>query len=188
MSEVDDPHRAAVTRAIELYFDADLEREVRSLWQRLADARLPSLSTFTHGRHRPHVSLTVAARLNLDGLRKPLADIVSEEPLRIVLEHVALFPGSGVLFLGVVPTSAMLDMHARVGALIRKAGIEPWPHYVAGTWVPHVTLAMGLNADQVPAAVSLCHRHARAIAGRVEEVGCTEVDTGACDLIVERPS
>jgi hypothetical protein len=51
MSEVD-----PVARAIELYFDADLEQAVRSLWQRLADAGLPSLSTFTHGRHRPHLS------------------------------------------------------------------------------------------------------------------------------------
>lgn len=59
---------------------------------------------------------------------------------------------------------------------------------VVGTWAPHVTLAMGLNADQVPAAVSLCHGHARNIAGRIEGVGCTEVDTGACDLIVEGQS
>jgi hypothetical protein len=46
-----------------MYFDEDADADVRRLWQRLADAGLPSLAVRTHRRHRPHVSLIVAESL-----------------------------------------------------------------------------------------------------------------------------
>jgi len=46
-----------------MYFDDQADAAVRRLWQRLADAGLPSLATRTHRQHRPHVSLAVAESL-----------------------------------------------------------------------------------------------------------------------------
>ena len=65
-----------MAHAIEMFFDEQADAAVRGLWHRLADAGLPSLATYGHARHRPHVSLTVASNLEVQD-PAVLADICS---------------------------------------------------------------------------------------------------------------
>lgn len=57
-------HSEQMAHAIEMFFDEHADTAVRALWQQLATAGLPSLATWTHRRHRPHVSLTVTGSLD----------------------------------------------------------------------------------------------------------------------------
>lgn len=52
-----------VVAALELYLDPVPTQRVRNVWNALEAAGVPTLSDLTHGKHRPHISLTGAERL-----------------------------------------------------------------------------------------------------------------------------
>jgi hypothetical protein len=67
-----DPHglqTGAVGYAVELLFDPTTEAALKGLWARLGTAGVPSLASRTHRRHRPHISLSVAERIDAAQLR-----------------------------------------------------------------------------------------------------------------------
>lgn len=140
--------------ALEMYFDQAGERRLRTLWDALEEARVPTLGTHTHRRHRPHLSLVAADELPpaaalaaLDGFRVP--------DLPISFQHVGQFPG-GVLWLGPTPTKELLALHADALSRMDAAGIAVWDLYRTGTWVPHCTLSMTARREAVARAVPLC--------------------------------
>jgi 2'-5' RNA ligase len=73
-----------------------------------------------------------------------LEALTGAAPVRVGLCALGLFPGPpGVLFLAPAPTPALLDIHAALIASLPAAGLHP--HYRAGAWMPHVTLAEGVG-------------------------------------------
>jgi uncharacterized BrkB/YihY/UPF0761 family membrane protein len=54
----------------------------------------------------------------------------------------------GALFLGVPATAELLAFHADVHAALAGQLVEHWPYYLPGSWVPHCTLAEGLDKAQ----------------------------------------
>jgi 2'-5' RNA ligase len=166
-----------VAQAIEMFFDDQADADVRQLWHLLADAGLPSLATFSHRRHRPHVSLTGTESfdgVDLSEVRQVLGDC----HLDLDLHALARFPTQqGVLFLGVVVTAPLLALHERVHETLRGQSITHWPYYVPGRWVPHCTLARGMDGDSMAAAVRLLHGVAP-ISAKVASVGVTDTTTG----------
>jgi 2'-5' RNA ligase len=164
--------------ALEMYFDAEADAAVRSLWQRLADAGLPSLATLTHRRHRPHVSLAVAESLAGADLAPLRAVLMGRRPT-LSLYVLGTFPGSeGALFLGVAVTAELLAFHADVHAALATQPAEYWPYYLPGSWVPHCTLAQGLNRTQAARAFGLLHGY-EPITATVSQVGITDTATGS---------
>jgi hypothetical protein len=80
-----------------------------------------------------------------------------ERAQRIALATAATFAtAEGVLFLGVVVTRALLDLHARLYPLFERAARARWSYYRPGSWVPHCTLALGLDPKQLAAAIQIC--------------------------------
>lgn len=171
-----------MAHAIEMFFDEQADAAVRRLWHRLAEADLPSLETYSHARHRPHVSLTVASDLDVDdtAVLADLAAVLDGEPLpRLHLPALATFAGSGgVLFLAAVATAPLLALHERVGQVLQAHRIDQWPHYLPGNWVPHCTLAMGHTAADFSAAMSLLSGF-EPFDAQVTGAGATETATGA---------
>jgi hypothetical protein len=49
-----------MAKGIVLLVDAESTRAIRQCWGQLEAAGIPSLESFTHRRHEPHVSLVVA--------------------------------------------------------------------------------------------------------------------------------
>lgn len=143
-----------VSAGIELAFDPDTEDRIRQLWYRLEDAEVTTLASHTHRQHRPHLSVVVADWLDLDEVRDALASVVCPLPLPVTFESAGLFP-SGVLWLGVVVTHALLDLNLAVHRALDQAGIVGWPYYRPGHWTPHCTLAPHVAADVVESASRL---------------------------------
>ncbi len=78
-------------------------------------------------------------------------------PIDLVLGGLLVFARRRcVLARVVVPSSALLDLHARLhAALDDDPATGPSARYLSpGTWTPHVTLARALSPDQVGAAVA----------------------------------
>ncbi|WP_405374061.1 MULTISPECIES: 2'-5' RNA ligase family protein [unclassified Microbacterium] len=139
--------RGAPVVSIELVFDADTERAVRTEWQALAGAGLSSLGSHTSPSNRPHVTLLVREAVALELDRREAFAVSLGAPL--------LF-GAGdrrVLARSVVPSAALLALHADVHAAA-GAGDDA-PHTMPGAWTPHVTLARRLKVTDLERALPL---------------------------------
>jgi hypothetical protein len=168
--------------ALEMYFNAEAEGAIRSLWQRLAETGLPSLATLTHCRHRPHVSLAVAESLAGADLAPLQAALVGRQPT-LSLYVLGTFPGSeGALFLGVAVTAELLAFHADIHAALADQPAEQWPYYLPGSLVPHCTLAEGLSRTQAAQAFGLLHGY-EPVTATVSEFGIKDTATGSVTLL-----
>ena len=141
--------------ALECYLDVAATRRIRALWDALESAGVPSLRDLTHRRHRPHLSLASADRLDPPQVAAALGELPAAPPLRVELAHVGQFVGR-VLWLGPTPTAELLGHHAAVHARLVAAGVDVDPHYRPGAWVPHCTVSMRVPRPALAEAVRLC--------------------------------
>ncbi len=165
-----------MTHAVELLFDPTTEAVIRDVWARLEEAGLPSLASRTHRRHRPHVSLSVAERIEVEQLQDARACLTATH-LDMTLYSPAIFPRTGVLYLSVVPTLRLLRLHEEVHAALRDSMVAPWDTYSVGAWVPHCTLAQGLTRAQLAQGIDLLHDQP-IIAAHVSSAGILDTTTG----------
>jgi hypothetical protein len=94
----------------------------------------------------------------------------------------ATFPGSGgALFLGVLVTADLLAFHADVQAVI-AGQLEQWPYYLPGNWVPHCTLAEGLDKAQAAQAFGLLYGY-EPITATISGAGIKDTVTGSITLL-----
>ncbi|WP_344075501.1 2'-5' RNA ligase family protein [Luedemannella helvata] len=134
--------------ALELYFDTVAEQRIKTLWRALTAAGVNNQGEHSHGRHRPHVSLVAAHELDPVAINDALSGLAVPPPIELTFGHVGQFPG-GVLWLGPAPTNPLLELHAEVVRRLDAAGVEFWPLYRPGVWVPHCTLSMTARGDAI---------------------------------------
>jgi hypothetical protein len=92
-------------------------------------------------------------------------------------------PGSvGALFLGVRATADLLAFHADVHAALAGQAVEHWPYYLPGNWVPHCTLAEGLDKAQAPQAFGLLYGF-EPIKATVSAAGIKDTVTGSITVL-----
>lgn len=142
-----------MAKGIVLLFDAESTRAIRRCWRQLEAAEIPSLESFTHRRHDPHVSLVVADEIVTGGWLDVLrAGFFPADPMRIEFGRAGVFPG-GWLYLGVngLPASSHATLIAALGG--DTNGV--WEHYLPHNWVAHCTLAGDLSEQQVTPALDV---------------------------------
>jgi hypothetical protein len=144
-----------VVAALELYLDGDADRRVRALWAALDAEGTPSVATLLGGRHRPHVSLVVADRLEPEPVAEALRDLAVVPSVELTFQFVGQFPGR-VLWLGPAPSVVLLEHQAEVYDRLRRAGIDVWDQYRPRHWVPHCTLSMRVPNSVMGVAVRRC--------------------------------
>jgi 2'-5' RNA ligase len=137
---------------------------------------VPSLASRTHRRHRPHISLSVAERLDAGQLHGA-QDFLASTHLDVTLYSPAVFPRPGVLYLSVVPTLALLRLHEEVHAALRDGMVRPRDGYSVGAWMPHCTLAQDLTRAQLVHGIDLLHDQP-IIMAHVNSVGLLDTATG----------
>ncbi|MDQ1123284.1 2'-5' RNA ligase family protein [Microbacterium trichothecenolyticum] len=135
--------------SLELLLDAAADAAVRSEWNLLAAAGLPSQAHHTGETNSPHITLLVRSTL-------PEIDATAVRPmlpLALTLGAPVLF-GSGrtrVVARSVVPSSALLELHTSVHTLAGPG--DDVAHTRPGAWSPHVTLARRVPLDRIGAAL-----------------------------------
>lgn len=157
---------------VELFLDRAAEAAVRTVWAELADlipGGVPGPGA------RPHVSMAVYDRADVDGFRADLAAFAARRPVvEVGLASWGAFAGAEpVVFLAPVVTRDLLALHEDFQQRFAAFGPIP-PYHRPGGWVPHCTLAMGFDADLLPRVVETCHRAVRPIRGRIESIGLVE--------------
>lgn len=168
--------------AVELYFDAITDENVRRAWRAIIDAGISS--SMLDGGYRPHVSLGVSNQLNVNEACKALASFaVGVSPFTLTLSSIGVFPAEGVVFLGVTVTEKLLDLHARFHHIFQECAKDQWDYYHVGRWVPHCTLAFGLSTSRVAEAVSASQQITLPIHAQVKEIGVVEVSRTNCNTL-----
>ncbi|MEE6176665.1 2'-5' RNA ligase family protein [Mycobacterium sp. 050134] len=142
-----------MVHSIELLFDPGTEAAIRRIWDGLAAPGEPGDSIRTPPG-RPHVTLAVADRIadDADALLRPLA---ARLPLPCIVGAPLLLGRSGAILARLlVPTAALLDLHARVHDACRAWLLpEPAPNSLPGRWTPHVTLARRVEGPALERAL-----------------------------------
>ncbi|MFC7534966.1 2'-5' RNA ligase family protein [Actinoplanes sp. GCM10030250] len=140
--------------ALELYLDVDATRRVRTLWRALEAEGIPTLGSL-HQKHRPHVSLAAAHRIDPHAVADALGDLPVGRGLTLSMDFVGQFVGR-VLWLGVTVTGELLDHHRRVHERLTAGGVEVWEHYRPGRWVPHCTISLRVPNPMMAPAIRRC--------------------------------
>ncbi|MFE9693581.1 2'-5' RNA ligase family protein [Micromonospora sp. NPDC005806] len=143
-------------RTVELLCSPQLEEAVRTAWQRLAEAGLPSLARNAHPPNRPHLTLASVDEFP-PGAEQRLADLCDAVlPLPARLGRVEVLDGTAPLVWLVRPAPQLVALHGAVWDVLAEApGPRPW--HLPGRWIPHLSLALRFrDADR---------RRARAVAG-----------------------
>jgi 2'-5' RNA ligase len=162
--------------AVELLFDPTTEAAIKGVWARLETAGVPSLASRTHRRHRPHISLSVAERIDT-GQLQGARDFLGATHLDVTLYAPAVFPSPGVLYLSVIPTLALLRLHEEVHAALRDSMIGPRDGYSVGGWMPHCTLAQDLTRAQLLRGIDLLHDQP-VVTAHIKSAGLLDTTTG----------
>ncbi|QKJ18653.1 2'-5' RNA ligase family protein [Microbacterium hominis] len=135
--------------SVELLPDPRIDRAVRSDWERLREAHLPSAGRNPSPSNRPH--LTAAVREHVDPAA--LEDLVELLPLPLEVSGVVLFGRERfVLARHVVVAGALAAFHAAVARRLGPPGAR-FETTAVDRWTPHLTLARGLDADHLARAL-----------------------------------
>ncbi|RLP96539.1 2'-5' RNA ligase family protein [Micromonospora sp. CV4] len=149
-------------RTVELVCSAGLDGAVRSAWDRLAAAGLPSLARNTHPTNRPHLTLAVVDEFPPGAEHRLIELFDAALPAPVTLDRIVVLDGSAPLVWLVRPAPALTALHAAVwGVLADADGHRPW--HAPGAWVPHLSLALRFRDADL--------RLARAVAGGQRPTG-----------------
>ena len=166
--------------AAELFFDAATEAALIRLRDALTEV---GLMTATQNNHRPHISLGGCRDLrDAAELVRALENLAAEQtaPLPVTLSSLGIFPGDeGVVFYGVTVTTPLLVLHRRFHGLFTAWALDWSPFYEPGCWVPHCTLAYGLEPSRLAEAVAVLQAHmSPTLSGLLTSIALVEITSG----------
>jgi 2'-5' RNA ligase len=139
--------------AVCLLFDRRGDQLMRELWARLEMAGIRTLQTHTHGRHHPHLSYAVLLEWDLEAVRRALASLPDGGPFEIGIHGTVTFPRGRAALAPSIPAEVALRQQ-RVADVLSGTGGLLHRHYEAGSWVPHVSLAVRANGTTLPVVIN----------------------------------
>jgi 2'-5' RNA ligase len=165
--------------AVEIFFDASADQELRQLRGNLA--RQVGVADWM-GREnvRPHISLALFEQGSVDEILLGLKGMAAQQgPFQINLTKLESFPSDeGVLYLAPEPLAPLQKMQA-AGIQMLQGLSEGWnDYYRPGKMVFHCTLNLGLSPEQLRQSLSLEKSLALPIGARAVGLSLVEVVSG----------
>ncbi|MCE6999535.1 2'-5' RNA ligase family protein [Saccharothrix sp. S26] len=153
--------------ALVVFFDAEAEQAVRSLWRRIgARSELP-----------PHLTYAAAGAIG-PKVRAELRDELSRLWVPDVWLH-TLSATENALQLGAVVDAELLAVHSAVHDVLAGRVKHPNAQHLPGNWVPHCPLLTGEDAE-VKAAFAELHP-ITPIRAKTREMAIVDTQTGSID-------
>lgn len=143
-----------MAHSVELLFDWHTEAAIRQEWAALAGAGLPSQARHQSPSNRPHVTLTVADRID-PSVDADLWEPARQLPLACLIGAPMVFGRKTLALVRlIVPSAGLLRLHESVDSMCaRYLPDGPFPHTRPGRWTPHVTLGRRLAPSDLAAAL-----------------------------------
>lgn len=141
--------------SVELLLDPASDLFLLEDWAALEAEGLPNQSRHQSSSNAPHITLAAATRID-DRYDDDLAAAAEDDPLELTTAGFLVFPTRRkfVLARQVVADAALAGLHRRVWFALDGVP-DAVPTTVRGSWTPHITLAHGLTADQLAAALGI---------------------------------
>jgi len=98
----------------------------------------------------PHITLADYNELDVNLYIEKLKEFVAiqDNMAAVTFPSVGTFPTNGIIFLAPTITDGLLRFHHSYHDYFKTFHDNPMSYYVPGKWVPHCTIANGLNANQ----------------------------------------
>jgi 2'-5' RNA ligase len=163
---------------VSLWFDEAFEDAVRAVWRAVAEAGVAT--KLVDGPYRPHVTLGVWERVDRPAADEALAALTAARaPFAVRFDAFGAFSGPVPgLFATPTVTTRLRELHESAYAMLAPHAHEPTARRVPEAWNPHCTLAWGLPAERLPAALAVALRALPLpITGMADRVGL--IDTPA---------
>ena len=143
-----------MVQSVELLLDSQADQEIRLQWLMLEQAGLPSQAGHRGASNRPHITLAVAESIT-EAAESSMAEALELLPLRFSIGSLTCFGRRRyILVRQVVPTEGLLAFQRRIANHL-DVDDPISARNAPGAWTPHVTLAHGLSAAQVGAALEI---------------------------------
>jgi 2'-5' RNA ligase len=176
-------HNETVAHTVAVFFDDKAESAVRALWRRLDQAGVPSLAGHPFGRWPPRVTFAIAKtipRKTREALRDELRTLAIPN---LWLSNLGTFPTTeNVLMLGAVVDAELLAVHSAIHDVLAGRVQSPSAYYLPGSWVPHCTLAQGVEHQQMIEGFAALHPVER-IAATVRQIAIVDTVTAEVEVI-----
>lgn len=162
--------------AVCLLFDARSAQLMRELWSRLEDEGVPTLASHTHRRHHPHLSYVVLRSWDLTRVQDALGELPPAQPLTLSFHGTLSFP-RGRAALAPAITADVAVRQWRIVTALETTGAEVHRNYVAGEWVPHVSVATRAQGTKL-ATVARAVADVLPLTVRVDRAALVDSGTG----------
>jgi 2'-5' RNA ligase len=157
--------------AIELYFDERTEALIKAIWEKLAERGVSD--RLAKKGSRPHVALAVFEDGDAGELTYWLRRLAREQaPVEARFEALGTYcSADGVLFLAPVVSPRLFLLHSTVikGLASQAQGLKETCR--PQRFVPHCTVAYGLDKETLSRAVALFSNKALPIVGQFNRIG-----------------
>lgn len=157
--------------AVELYFDDRTEALIQAIWDKLAEKGVSDSQA--KRKARPHVALAVFEDADTGEVTYLLRALAKEQaPVEARFESLGTYcSADGVLFLAPVMSPRFFLLHSNTIRLL-----HPLVHGLKETcrpqrYVPHCTVAYGLDKETLGRAVALFSNKALPIVGQFNRIG-----------------
>lgn len=157
--------------AVLLYFDNATDRRLQILIDDLVASGVND--HYRELKMRPHLTLAVISVDDDRELKEFIADQANKlEPLPVKLASVGMFPtDAGVVFLSPVVNEPLLQMHRQINEKLEQLSGSFSSLYREENWVPHCTLALDLQPDEVKSAYKVLKNNFQPFAALAVEIG-----------------
>jgi hypothetical protein len=145
--------------SIELYFESEFEKKVRSLWDELEGAGVPSI--MQNIGSRPHLSLLILDKCNV----QHLAGIIEQEireycKIPITFPAISVIPGrQQTVCLTPIVTFEMVAIQKGLFMLLDELGYSVRKHYEPNNWLPHCSISKELSASDMLKTLDICQKY-----------------------------
>ena len=148
-----------MTYSIELYFDRRFEEKLRSLWDELEKAGLPSV--FSKMGSRPHLTLIILDRCDEDHVAGLIDRHVKRHfKFSIAFPAFSIIPGvRNSVFLTPVIKPELIDIQRKIANLLEENGYAIQKHYEPHNWLPHCSISKGLSPAEALKTLEVCLYH-----------------------------
>ncbi|GLV66149.1 hypothetical protein Bmyc01_48180 [Bacillus mycoides] len=132
--------------AIIATFDCVFINKVRELQNELTNI----IGTNELAGVEPHITLADYKELDFNLYTKKLEEFVAfqENIAAVTFSSVGTFPTNGTIFLAPSINDELLRLHHSYHDNFKTFHGNPQSYYVPGKWIPHCTIANGLNSNQ----------------------------------------
>lgn len=145
------------------------------------DDGLASLTSHTHGRHVPHLTLAALGDTPLSEAREAVAALPEARPERVLFQAFGSFPRSRCSLVPAI-SGDLLRRHERAVQALLAAEIPVHRHYLPGAWLPHLTVATRSPVEALPGVARRVYE-ILPLAAVIERAALVDTSSGEVHLL-----